>query len=174
MNCIISWGVEMGFECSASSSIAWFLSIPVGWSLGHMISWISSFHEERMLRLFDFFIKLTNLLFYLGGGGGKSSRKPNWPKCNPDLVFPCHGIPTHCDASDRPKCDKGFLNLLLPRVVVDATHIYPKIHGHKYFPGKMQVLHLLITATACCLWRYLVCCCWWAKVCFINTILMLT
>ena len=97
-----------------------------------------------------------------------------WPKCNPDLVFSCHGIPTHCDASDRPKCDKGFLNLLLPRVIVDATHVYSRIHGHEYFSSKMQVLHLLITATACCLWRYLVCCCWWAKVCFINTILMLT
>ena len=87
----------------------------------------------------------------LGGSGGTNRAGILLAKCNPDLVFSCHGIPTHCDASDRPKCDKGFLNLLLPRVIVDATHIYPRIHGHKYFPGKMQVLHLLITATACCL-----------------------
>ena len=42
-----------------------------------------------------------------------------------DLVFACHGIPAHGDASDRAKCDKGFLYLLLASVIVDTAHIDP-------------------------------------------------
>ena len=66
---IISWGVEMGCECPARSSISWFLSWPVECSLGSLISSVSSFHVERMLLLW-FFYEFDKMYHFIVGGGG--------------------------------------------------------------------------------------------------------
>ena len=50
---------------------------------------------------------------------------PMSKKMTSDLVFACHGIPAHGDASDWAKRDKGFLYLLFASVIVDTTHIDP-------------------------------------------------